>query len=187
MKKLVVFAAPSGSGKSTIVKYLLANIPSLSFSVSATTRSPRKNEVNGREYYFISVADFQDKIERNKFVEWEEVYPDLYYGTLKDEIEKLWNENKTVIFDIDVHGALAIKKIYPSETLTVYVEVPNFEDLQNRLSKRNTESPDQLKERISKALEESKFKNKFDKILVNDVLEETYQQAMQLVLNFLKL
>lgn len=186
MKKLIVFAAPSGSGKSTIVKYLLSKIPALSFSISATTRSPRNNEVNGREYYFIPVSEFQNKINQNEFVEWEEVYPGLFYGTLKEEIHKLWSENKTVIFDIDVYGALAIKKIYPEETLTIYVDVTDFEDLQKRLALRNTESHDQLQERILKAQHESSFKNKFDKILVNDVLEDTCQQAMKLVLNFIK-
>jgi guanylate kinase len=186
MKKLVVFAAPSGSGKSTIVKHLLSKIPALSFSVSATTRAPRNNEVNGRDYYFISLADFRSKIQQNEFVEWEEVYPEVYYGTLKEEIDKLWFENKTVIFDIDVYGALAIKKIYPEETLTIYVDVPKFEDIQKRLALRNTESPEQLQKRVHKAQHESSFKNKFDKILVNDVLEETFQQATELVLNFIK-
>lgn len=187
MGKLVVFAAPSGSGKSTIVKYLLANIPDLSFSISATTRAPRNNEVDGREYYFISASEFRNKIAQNEFVEWEEVYPDLFYGTLKKEVDKLWSENKIVIFDIDVHGALAIKKFYPKETLTVYVDVPNFEEIQKRLALRNTESPEQLKERINKAFIESKLKNKFDKILVNDILEKAYQQAMEIVLSFIKL
>lgn len=186
MKKLIVFAAPSGSGKSTIVKYLLTKIPNLSFSVSATTRSPRNSEVNGREYYFISATDFRNKINHNEFVEWEEVYPDLFYGTLKKEINRLWSENKTVIFDIDVRGALAIKKIYPNETITIYVDVPSFEDIKKRLILRNTESPEQLNERILKAHQESYYKNKFDKILVNDVLEVTCQKALEMVQNFIK-
>jgi guanylate kinase len=186
MKKLIVFAAPSGSGKSTIVKYLLAKIPNLSFSVSATTRSPRNSEIPGRDYYFISASDFRKKINQNEFVEWEEVYPDLFYGTLKNEINTLWNENKAVIFDIDVLGALAIKKIYPDETLTIYVDVPSFEDIKKRLSLRNTESEEHLKERILKAHQESNYKNKFDKILVNDVLDVTCQQALEIVQNFIK-
>ena len=151
MSKLIVFTAPSGAGKTTIVRHLINSIPNLAFSVSATTRYQRPNEVHGKDYYFLSPEDFRQKIKNDEFVEWEEVYQDQYYGTLKSEVHRLWDLDQHIIFDIDVQGALNVKKAYPEKTLTVFVKAPSLEALMNRLQNRNTETAAQLQKRMDKA------------------------------------
>lgn len=185
MSKLIVFAAPSGAGKTTIVRHLLESFQDLSFSVSATTRKQRPHEQNGRDYYFLSPSEFRRHIEQGDFVEWEEVYTDQYYGTLKSEIERLWKQGKHILFDIDVVGALNIKKTYPNETLTVFVKPPSMEILRQRLLSRKTEDNAAVLKRLEKADWEMTFENNFDTILVNDVLEEALATARTLVRDFI--
>lgn len=183
--KLIVFSAPSGSGKTTIVRHLLDTVPDLGFSISCCTRNMRGGEVHGDDYYFLTQSDFEDKIEKNKFVEWEEVYEGNYYGTLKEEVERLWALGKTVIFDVDVTGGLNLKKYYKEKALAVYVNVSDLEVVKARLRKRGTEDIDSLKQRMDKMQEESKHKDKFDVLLNNDILEETFAKADKLVLDFI--
>ena len=184
--KLIVFSAPSGSGKTTIVKHLLAQPElHLDFSISATSRYIRDNEVNGKDYYFISPADFQKKIEENAFVEFEEVYKDNYYGTLKTEIERIWAEGKHVIFDIDVVGGLNIKQQYPNQTLSIFVSPPSVEELERRLRFRQTESDEKIAMRLEKAEREIARAPEFDVILENHDLETAKKEACNLVSNFL--
>lgn len=185
--KLIVFSGPSGSGKTTIVKALLNQYPNLfGFSVSATTRPKREGETHGKDYYFISKEEFQNKIDNKEFIEWEQVYEGLYYGTLKSEIERLHQLKKHVLFDIDVEGGLNIKKLYPNKTLTIFVMPPDIEELKKRLKARQTENEESFNKRVNKAtreIEKSKF---FDIIIINDNLESAIQQAKQQILDFLK-
>lgn len=183
--KLILFCGPSGSGKTTITRHLLEHFPQLSFSVSATTRKKRASEVNGEDYHFLTVPEFKKKIETDQFVEWEEVYTDLYYGTLKSEIERIWNENKVVAFDVDVEGGMNIKKIYGKSLLAVFIKPLSVAVLRKRLTDRNTESPESLAIRIAKAELELTYADKFDHIIVNDTLEHALEQAMALVKEFL--
>ncbi|MFM8448475.1 MAG: guanylate kinase [Haliscomenobacter sp.] len=185
MQKLLLFAAPSGSGKTTIVRRLLGVFPTLAFSVSATTRSPRANEQHGRDYYFLDKEAFLQKIESGDFVEWEEVYPGVFYGTLRQEVERLWHEKKDVIFDVDVQGALRIKAAYPAQSLAIFVKPPSMEVLAARLKSRQTESTESLETRLGKAAEELLFQNKFDYVLVNDELDIAVEEAKQLVHDWL--
>ncbi len=177
MEKLIVFTAPSGAGKTTIVRSLLNTFDNLAFSVSATTRAKRDGEVHGRDYYFIGVNEFKSLMQVNAFLEWEEVYENQFYGTLKSEVERLWKEGKCVIFDIDVKGALNIKKAYPAETLTVFVKPPSPEILFERLRNRKSESEESLQKRINRAAFELTFEKHFDIVLVNDVLEDALKNA----------
>ncbi len=186
-RKLIVVAAPSGAGKTTIVRHLLKTFDILAFSVSAATREQRAHEVHGKDYYFIGDEDFRQKIASEAFLEWQEVYQGQFYGTLKSEISRLWELGKVVIFDIDVQGALNIKKTYPDETLLVFVKPPSPEILFQRLHDRNTESPESLKRRVEKAAFELSFEDKFDKVLVNDELEPCLREAEKLVKNYLNL
>ncbi|MCX6274952.1 MAG: guanylate kinase [Bacteroidetes bacterium] len=183
--KLILFCGPSGSGKTTITRHLLEHFPQLSFSVSATTRKKRASEVDGEDYHFLTVPEFKKKIETDQFVEWEEVYTDLYYGTLKSEIERIWNENKVVAFDVDVEGGMNIKKIYGNSLLAVFIKPLSVEVLRKRLTDRNTESPESLAIRIAKAELELTYTDKFDHIIVNDTLEHALEQAKALVKEFL--
>lgn len=185
MSKLIVFAAPSGAGKTTIVRHLLETFDDLCFSVSATTRQQRPHEREGRDYYFLTPDAFRRHIEHDDFVEWEEVYSNQYYGTLKSEIERLWKAGKHILFDIDVVGALNIKKAYPRETLTVFVKPPSMDILRQRLHARDTEDDASVKKRLEKADWEMTFENKFDQVLVNDVLEDAFASARHLVRNFI--
>ena len=185
MRKLVLFAAPSGAGKTTIVRRLLEIFDQLSFSVSATTRPRRAYEVEGRDYYFLDPPAFKGRVEAGDFVEWEEVYPGTFYGTLKSELERLWALGKDIVFDVDVQGALRIKEAYPDSSLAVFVKPPSKEVLFQRLEARKTESPKTLQERMSKAEEELKFENKFDYVLVNDALDEAVLEAEQVVRNWI--
>lgn len=185
--KLLVFSAPSGSGKTTIVKHLLGiDKLNLEFSISATSRAPRGEEVNGKDYYFLSLKEFKDKIKLDEFLEWEEVYRDNFYGTLKSEVERIWSKGKHVIFDIDVVGGLDIKRIYPERTLSVFVKPPSIEELKIRLKKRSTESEDKINMRVAKASIELATAPQFDFIIENDNLEVALQEAEELAHNFLK-
>ena len=179
--KLIIFSAPSGSGKTTIVKQLLADNSNLGFSISACTRDKRgRAEENGQDYYFMTPDEFRAKINEDAFVEWEEVYPGAYYGTLKSEIERIWATGKHVIFDVDVKGGLALKNYYKERALAVFVKVPTLELLENRLRSRGTETEESLSKRIFKMKFEWAFQDKFDVILVNDQLEDAVVEAQTL-------
>jgi guanylate kinase len=184
-KKIVVITAPSGAGKTSITHYLLRTIPRLSFSVSAATRTCRPNEVHGRDYYFISPQEFQRKIEDHEFAEWEMVYQDNYYGTLKSELERIWSREQIPLLDIDVNGALRIKKKYPDSSLAIFVLPPSVEELKKRLLSRGTESQASLQTRINKATEELSYRDRFDRIVVNDNLDKACQEAANIVQEFI--
>jgi len=186
MNKVVIFSAPSGSGKTTLVKHCLYKFPKLKFSISATTRSIRGNEKHGIDYFFLPIDEFKRKIEQNEFVEYEEVYKDKYYGTLKNEVEKIWNEGNIVIFDVDVKGGVNLKKIFNSQALAIFIAPPSVEELQRRLENRGTDSPEVIKTRIEKASEELSFSKYFDKSVVNEDLENTKSEVEQLIKDFIK-
>ena len=183
--KLIVFTAPSGAGKTTIVKSLLKIDSRLAFSISACTRERRYNEIHGQDYFFLSVEEFKAKVANNEFLEWEEVYPGIFYGTLLSEIERLTKLNKAILFDIDVNGALRIKKKFKENALTIFIKPPGFDVLVDRLRKRNTESEDVLKRRIKRMEYEMSYESKFDTVIINDQLEQSIHQAKKLVDNFL--
>jgi len=184
--KLIVFSAPSGSGKTTIVRHLLS-IPylNLEFSISATSREKRDHEIDGKDYYYLSIEEFKSKIKGDEFLEWEEVYRDNFYGTLKTEIERIWALGKHVIFDIDVVGGLRIKKKFPEETLAVFVKPPSVDELKIRLKKRKTESDDKINMRIAKASVELATAPQFDKIIKNYDLKVALNEAEALVADFI--
>lgn len=185
--KLIVFSAPSGSGKTTIVRHLLGEKDlNLEFSISATSRASRGEEVNGKDYYFISLAEFKKHIKAEDFLEWEEVYRDNFYGTLKTEVERIWSKNKNVIFDIDVAGGLRIKKKFPNETLAVFVKSPSIDELKIRLKKRSTETEEKINMRIAKASVELATAPQFDEIIKNYDLDIAKQEAYELVKKFIK-
>jgi len=183
--KVIIFSAPSGSGKTTIVKHLLHNNSNLAFSVSATTRQPRPGEVNGKDYYFLTNTNFLQRVQNNEFAEYEEVYPGTYYGTLHSEVERIWAMGKVVVFDVDVVGGLNLKRIWGNHALAVFVKSPSIAVLQNRLRARATETEQDLEKRIHKALSELQFEPRFDVVLINDRLEETFEKAQQLLQDFL--
>lgn len=186
MSKLIVVTAPSGAGKTTIVHHILEKFKGrLAFSVSATTRQKRKNEEEGVDYYYINVEKFKQLIAEDAFLEWQEVYENQFYGTLKSEVRRLWAMGKCVIFDIDVKGALNLKRAFPNETLTVFIKPPSKEVLVNRLLQRRSENEDSLRKRIAKATEELTFEKYFDIVLVNDVLESALKEADDIVANWL--
>ena len=184
--KLIVFSAPSGSGKTTIVRHLLKQKElDLEFSISATSRERRGEEVDGKDYYFLDVESFKKKIEEDAFVEWEEVYTNNFYGTLKSEMQRIWSKGKTVIFDVDVVGGLNLKKEFGDSAMAVFVQPPSFEELENRLRGRSTETEDKIRQRMEKAAKELAFAEEFDHILVNDNLLDAFKKAEKLVENFL--
>lgn len=184
--KLIIFSAPSGSGKTTIVRHLLEQPElNLAFSVSATSRPRRIREINGEHYYFMSISEFKNNIKKDNFLEWEEVYRDNFYGTLKSEVERLWAKGKNVIFDIDVSGGLRIKRKFPKETLAVFVKPPSVDELKIRLKKRSTESDDKINMRIAKASVELATAPQFDKIIKNYDLDKALQEANDLVADFI--
>lgn len=184
--KLIVFSAPSGSGKTTIVRHLLeqTDLP-LAFSISATTRAPRGAEKNGEDYYFLNEETFKTKIRKKEFLEYEEVYKGLFYGTLESEVKRLWSENKAVLFDIDVMGGISIKNSFPNKTLTVFIQPPSIETLERRLKLRNTDNEKTLQVRLNKAQQELDQADRFDKIIINDDLATTLSETEELVRAFL--
>lgn len=186
--KLIVFSAPSGSGKTTIVRHLLKHKElNLEFSISATSRPKRENEIDGVDYYFLDTKTFKEKIKADEFLEWEEVYRDSFYGTLKTEVERIWSHGKHVIFDIDVVGGLDIKHIYPDRTLAVFVKPPSIEELKIRLKKRKTESADKINMRVAKASIELATAPQFDFIIENNNLDIALDESYRLVHNYLEI
>jgi len=184
-RKAIIISAPSGAGKSTIASHLLASGLNLEFSVSATTRQPRGNEKNGKDYYFLTTEEFREKIKNGEFVEWEEVYEGQFYGTLKSELERIWNKGKNVLFDVDVKGGISLKNIFGPHALSVFIMPPSVEELEKRLIKRGTDSPEKIKIRVEKAKIEMKYADFFDVIIINDDLEKAKQEAYSVVSKFL--
>lgn len=185
--KLIIFSAPSGAGKTTIVKHLLQQKLGLEFSISATSRAMRHTETNGKDYYFLTSDEFKKKIENDEFLEWEEVYTGTFYGTLKSEVERIRNNGKHVIFDVDVVGGCNIKKYYGDEALAIFVQPPSVEELHNRLVCRSTDLPEVIEKRVAKAEYELTFADKFDVIIVNDDLGKAQQQAEKVICEFISL
>jgi len=183
--KAIVISAPSGAGKTTLVKHLLVSIPSLAFSVSACSRPKRENEIHGKDYYFISSDEFRHRIAHNEFMEWEEVYPGSFYGTLKSEIQRIWNNREIPIFDVDVQGGIHLKKYFGQDALAIFLQPPSLETLETRLQNRCTESPESLQKRLSKAASELTFAGHFDRIIVNHHLETACQEAVMAINQFL--
>jgi guanylate kinase len=183
--KLFIFSAPSGSGKTTIVRSLLDKDLSLKFSISATSRPKRDNETDGNDYHFLSVEDFKKKIENDEFVEWEEVYENRFYGTLKSELKRIWDQGKHVIFDVDVVGGLNIRKKYPKKALSVFVMPPNVKELEKRLILRSTDSAEDIKTRIKKANEELAYADQFDIIIINDKLGDAIEESEAVINKFI--
>lgn len=183
--KMVLVAGPSGTGKTTIVRHLLSIFPRLAFSISACSRAKRPNERDAEDYYFLTQEQFQDKIGEGEFIEWEEVYPGSYYGTLRAEVERLWGAGRHVIFDIDVKGALNLKKQFPDNSITIFILPPSVEALEQRLRERNTESAGKLEVRVSKALEELTYADKFERIVHNIELQKALADAEEIVSDFL--
>ena len=184
-RKAVIFSAPSGSGKSTIVSHILKLHPELKFSVSAASRAPRGDEKNGVAYWFISADEFRKRIAYNEFVEYEEVYPGSFYGTLKSEVERIWDNGDAIIFDVDVKGGVNLKKYFGDRALSVFIQAPSVEVLRQRLVSRATDSPEAIERRVAKAAEEMTYADKFDHIIVNDDLQKAYADAEKLVDDFL--
>ena len=185
--KVIVFSAPSGAGKTTIVKALLASQDHLSFSISACSRDPRGEEVDGKDYHFIGVSGFKSKIDSNAFVEWEEVYKDHFYGTLNSELHRIWKDQKTVVFDVDVVGGINLKKKFVDKALSIFIMPPSVQVLAQRLRSRNTDSEDRIKQRLAKAKQEIEMSEAFDIIIENDILELAIQKATMAVNEFLAL
>lgn len=186
MNKVIIFSAPSGSGKSTIVNHILGLYPELEFSVSATSRAPRGREQDGREYYFFTADRFREMIEEGKFVEYEEVYPGSFYGTLKSEVERIWQKGHVIIFDVDVKGGVNLKRIFGNKALSVFISAPSVEVLRDRLEKRATDSPEAIAGRVAKAAEEMTYAGQFDYVLVNDDLEKAYAEADRVIGGFIR-
>jgi len=182
--KLIIFSAPSGAGKTTIVKHLLKSNSDLGFSISATSRARRITETDGVDYYFLSTEEFRSKINNNEFLEWEEVYPGICYGTLKSEVERIRSNGKHVVFDVDVIGGTNIKKFYGEEALAVFVQPPSIEELQRRLIRRSTDAPEIIRKRVEKASYEMTFSSNFDVILVNNDLQQALSEAEKIVKTF---
>ncbi|GAB3015162.1 guanylate kinase [Niabella terrae] len=185
--KILIITAPSGAGKTSITRYLLEKFPQLAFSVSAATRKPRRGEKNGREYHFMSVDQFQQKIREGAFLEWEMVYEGKYYGTLKSEIDRLWANHTFPLLDIDVKGAIHIQQQYPGQSLSIFIEPPSVRELARRLASRGTETEESLQTRVNKAEYEMSFSDHFDHVVVNDDLQEACQEAEDLIRKFLGL
>lgn len=184
--KCIIFSAPSGAGKTTIVRYLLRNVEKLAFSISAASRQPRGREEDGVDYHFFSVEEFKRKIAADEFVEWEEVYKDNFYGTLKAEVLKHWQAGRTVLFDVDAVGGLNLKKIFGSKALSIFIQPPSLFVLEQRLKNRRTETPEQIEIRLNKANEELGHSDKFDYVLLNDNLEKACYEVKALVMDFIQ-
>lgn len=185
MGKLIVISAPSGAGKTSIVRYLLNELPYLCFSISACSRLKRVNEVDGKDYHFLGVEGFKQKIKEDAFLEWEEVYKNQYYGTLKSEVERIWKAEKTVIFDVDVLGGINIKKHYPSKCLSIFIMPPSLDVLRERLSGRGSESEESLEKRLGKAEEEISQNQEFDEVILNDDLQIACTETKKVITNFI--
>ena len=183
--KLVIFSAPSGAGKSTLVNYLLPQFPELRFSISATSRSPRGREVHGKDYYFLSSEEFKARVAQNELLEWEEVYAGTYYGTLRSEVERIWAQGKVVVFDIDVVGALNLKKQFGNRALALFVQAPSVEILKQRLRGRGTDSEEKIQQRVAKATIEMARAPEFDKVVVNEDLDTAKAEALAILKDFL--
>ena len=186
-KKIIIITAPSGAGKTSITKYLLNKYPQLSFSISAATRPPRGKEQDGVDYYFISTEAFQQKIQEDAFAEWEMVYEGKYYGTLKIELQRIWDNNQIPMLDIDIKGAIHVQKQFPGNSLSIFIEPPSVEELKKRLESRGTETAESIQTRLSKAAYEISFKDQFNKIIVNDNLEKACAETETVVKEFLGL
>jgi guanylate kinase len=184
--KLIIITAPSGAGKTSITHHLMKTFPKLAFSISAATRSSRGNEKNGVDYHFMSVDDFKNKIQHNEFVEWEMVYEGKYYGTLKTELERIWQQNKIPVLDIDVKGAIHVQQQYPQSSLSLFIQTPSVEELKKRLESRGTETPESLAARVNKAAYELSFKDQFNKLITNDELQRACTEAEDIVAEFIK-
>ncbi len=184
-RKVIIFSAPSGSGKSTIIGHLLKRLPGLEFSISATSRKPRQGEQDGKDYYFLTEEDFKQRVAEDKFVEWVEVYQGTCYGTLKSEIERIWDKGNTVIFDVDVLGGVSLKKIFGEKALSVFIQPPSIEVLEQRLRNRGTETEESLRKRIERAEMELQYSNQLDVVVVNDDLETAINQTETEVKHFL--
>jgi guanylate kinase len=185
-KKIILITAPSGSGKTSVVNHLMKKFPQLAFSVSATTRQPRNNEKNGVHYYFIDEPQFREKIHNKEFLEWEMVYEGKYYGTLKSDIERIWNENKVPVLDIDVQGAIHVQQQYPVNTIAIFIQAPSVEELKRRLKLRGSETDESLQARLNKSTYEMTFKNHFENIIINENFETACKEADKIISNFLK-
>ncbi len=183
--KLVIISAPSGAGKTTIVKHLLDSGLNLSFSVSATTRPTRGEEKNGEDYFFLTVQEFKKKIEKNEFVEWQEVYKDLFYGTLKSELERIWEKGNHVLFDVDAKGGITLKKKFGTNAIAIFIMPPSVPELENRLIKRGTDTIEKIRIRVEKAKEELKLADQFDTIIVNHQLDKAKEEILKMVRSFL--
>ena len=183
--KLIIITAPSGAGKTSITRHLMQHFPQLAFSFSAATRQARGTEKNGVDYHFMSADDFKQKIQHNEFVEWEMVYEGKYYGTLKAELERIWNEDKIPVLDIDVKGAIHVQQQFPATTLSLFIEPPSVEELKKRLLSRGTETPESLAARVNKASYELSFKEHFNKVVVNDDLQKACIEAEVIVFGFI--
>ncbi len=184
-KKAIIFSAPSGTGKTTLVRHLLDQGLPLEFSISACSRSPRANEQDGKDYHFLNPTNFKEKIAADAFLEWEEVYEDMFYGTLKSEMERIWKSGKQVIFDVDVVGGINIKKHFGEQALAVFVAPPSIEELKNRLEERGTETAESLQKRLGKAEAEIAQQDAFDIVIVNDDLDAARQEVIKKVIDFL--
>jgi guanylate kinase len=184
--KIIILTAPSGSGKTSITRHLLKTFPELSFSISAATRNPRGSEKNGVDYYFMPEAEFKQKIQEDAFAEWEMVYEGKYYGTLKQELRRIWDLGKVPVLDIDVKGAIHVQQQYPGKVLSLFIQPPSVEELKKRLESRGTETPESLNARVSKASYELSFSHSFSHVIVNDVLEKACEEAEKLVRAFIK-
>lgn len=183
--KLIIFSAPSGSGKTTLVQRILPDFPELQFSISATSRKKRDNEVDGKDYYFLSAEKFKELRDQGKFLEWEEVYTDQFYGTLLSELDRIWSMGKHVIFDVDVKGGVNIKKAFPEQSLSIFIQPPSVEELKKRLINRGTETPESLQKRLGRAEEELAYASRFDKVIINDDLETAVAETRECIRKFL--
>lgn len=184
--KIIIIAAPSGAGKTSVTRHLLKSLPDqLAFSVSCATRQARNNEKDKQDYYFITVADFEQRIHNNEFAEWEMVYPGKYYGTLKSELQRIWDSRRAPLLDVDVQGGIKIQQKYPYQSLSLFIEPPSIDELERRLMARGTETPESLRARIDKASYELSFKSQFDRVIMNDVLDRACREAESLVRDFL--
>jgi guanylate kinase len=185
-EKLVIISAPSGAGKTTIVRQMLESGLNLGFSISATTRPPRGDEKDGIDYFFISAAEFRKRIDNNEFVEWEEVYEDLFYGTLKSELERIWSNGNHVIFDVDAKGGIKLKKIFGTKSIAIFIMPPSVDELENRLIKRATDNEEKIRMRVDKSKEEMELANQFDNVIINHHLDKAKEEVLNIITSFLE-